>query len=76
MMDIQTLKVRFGTITSQMRANIERYHTIIIRYKTDPYIGSRIATLEPKLREMTDTFDRSFEPADYLASATRMYRVQ
>ena len=76
MMDIQTLKVRFGSITSQMRANIERYHTIIIRYKTDPYIGSRIATLEPKLREMTDTFDRSFEPADYLASATRMYRVQ
>ena len=76
MMDIQTLKVRVGTITSQMRANIERYHTIIIRYKTDAYIGSRIATLEPKLREMTDTFDRSFEPADYLASATRMYRVQ
>lgn len=76
MMDIQTLKVRFGSITSQMRANIERYHAIIIRYKTDPYIGSRIATLEPKLREMTDTFDRSFEPADYLASAARMYRVQ
>ncbi len=76
MMDIQTLKVRFGTITTKMRENIERYHELISRYKTDPYIGSRIATLEPKLREMTDTFDRSFEPADYLTSAARMYRVQ
>jgi len=76
MMDIQTLKVRFGTITSKMRENIQRYHTLIIRYRTDPYIGARIAALELKLKQMTDTFDRSFEPSDYLTSAARMYRVQ
>jgi cell division septum initiation protein DivIVA len=76
MMDIQELKFRFGMITSKIKDNIDRYEVLINRFRNDPYIGSRIASLEPKLTELSDIFDRTFEPTDYITSASRMYRVQ
>jgi len=75
MMDVQSLKLRFGNITSRINENINKYGILVSKYKNDPYIGFRIATLEPKLREMMDVFERSFEPSEYLSSSTRMYRV-
>ncbi|MBK9255083.1 MAG: hypothetical protein IPM42_06305 [Saprospiraceae bacterium] len=76
MMDIQALKLRFGNITSQIRNNIQKYEELIQRYKSDPNIGTRIAALNIKLKEMSEIFDKAFEPSDYLTSASKMYRVQ
>lgn len=76
MMDIQELKFRFGMITSKIKDNIDRYEVLINRFRNDPNIGRRIASLEPKLSELSDIFDRTFEPSDYITSASRMYRVQ
>lgn len=75
LMDVQSLKLRFGRITFHISENIERYQTLITRYKNDPQIGSKVQNLESKLNELKNTFDSTFEPIDYINSATRMYKV-
>lgn len=75
LMDVQALKLRFGRITFSISENIVRYKALITKYKSDPQIGAKVATLETKLNDLKETFDRAFEPIDYINSATRMYKV-
>lgn len=75
MMDVQALKVRFGTVTARIKDNIGRYSALFERYKKDPDIGLKIPVLENKLKDLATTFDATFNPADYVNSATRMYKV-
>ena len=75
MMDVQSLKLRFGRITFTISQNIGRYSELIKKYKNDPDVGTKVQSLETKLNELQDTFDKTFEPLDYINSATRMYKV-
>lgn len=75
MMDVQALKVRFGNVTSRIKDNISRYSSLFDRYKNDPDIGIKIPALQGKLKDLATTFDATFNPADYVNSATRMYKV-
>lgn len=75
MVDIQTLKVKFGSVTGRIKENIQRYQVLINKYKGDVHIGAMISTTEAKLREVSEIFDRSFEPEEYVSSASRMYKV-
>ena len=75
MMDVQSLKLRFGRITFSISENIDRYRILITKYKSDPQIGSKVTTLETKLNNLKETFDSTFEPIEYLNSATRMYKI-
>ncbi|KAA3620926.1 MAG: hypothetical protein DWQ02_28575 [Bacteroidetes bacterium] len=75
LMDVQALKLRFGNITFKISENISRYTELIAKYKNDQQIGSKVATLESKLVDLKNTFDRAFDPAEYINSATRMYKV-
>jgi len=75
LMDVQSLKLRFGRITFKISENITRYKTLIEKYKADPQIGIKVSSLETKLNDLKETFDRAFEPIDYINSATRMYKV-
>jgi hypothetical protein len=75
MMDIQAIKVRFGHITSRIKDNITRYSALFQRYKTDPDLGPKIPVLENKLKDLTNTFENTFNPQEYINSATRMYKV-
>jgi hypothetical protein len=34
-----------------------------------------MASLETRLNSLKDTFDKTFDPADYINSAYRMYKV-
>lgn len=75
LMDVQALKLGFGRITFKISENIESYKGLISKYKEDTQIGNKVAMLETKLIDMKETFDRAFEPIDYINSATRMYKV-
>ena len=75
LMDVQSLKIRFGTIAFKISENIARYKNLIIKYKNDTHIGPRVVSLESKLTNLKETFDRAFEPMEYINSATRMYKV-
>ncbi len=75
LMDVQALKLSFGRITFKISENIARYKILIAKYKADPQIGGEVSKLETKLTDLKETFDRAFEPIDYINSATRMYKV-
>jgi peptidoglycan hydrolase CwlO-like protein len=75
MMDIQALKMRFGNVTFRIKENISRYALLFQQYKNDPDLGARVLTLETKLKELSSTFDETFNPIEYVNSATRMYKV-
>lgn len=75
MMDVQQLKLRFGQITFRISENIGRYETLFNKYKLDPQIGPEIMNLSGKLADLRNTFDKAFDPLDYIASTTKMYKV-
>ncbi len=75
LMDVQSLKLRFGEITFRMHENMDEYSDLMKHYTNDPVIGVKIAALEKKLNELKEVFDNAFNPLDYLHSATRMYKV-
>lgn len=75
MMDVQSLKMRFGQITFRISENISRYENLFDKYKMDPQIGPEIESLQTKLNELKDTFDKAFDPLDYISSTTKMYKV-
>lgn len=75
MMDVQALKIRFGNVTSRIKENIGRYSSLFQRYKNDSDIGTKIPMLQNKLKDLATTFDATFNPSDYVNSATRMYKV-
>jgi hypothetical protein len=75
LMDVQSLKLRFGELTFDIRGIIGRYNDLVFKYKSDPEIGLKVQALGVKLDAMSDTFDSAFDPTEYINSATRMYLV-
>jgi hypothetical protein len=75
LMDVQSLKLRFGDLTFDIRGILSRYKELIFKYRNDPEIGLKVQELEVKLNALNDTFDAAFDPNDYINSATRMYLV-
>lgn len=75
LMDVQSLKLRFGELTFEIRGIIGRYNELVAKYKNDPEIGLKVQALGVKLDAMSDTFDSAFDPTEYINSATRMYLV-
>jgi hypothetical protein len=75
LMDVQSLKLRFGELTFDIRGIISRYNELVFKYKNDPEIGLKVQALGVKLDAMSDTFDSTFDPTEYINSATRMYLV-
>jgi len=75
LMDVQSLKERFGELTFEIRGVMSKYNEVILKYKSDPEIGLKVQELGVKLDAMSDTFDSTFDPTDYINSATRMYLV-
>ncbi|WP_162902765.1 hypothetical protein [Taibaiella koreensis] len=75
MMDVQSLKVRFGQLTFRISEHIVRYADLFDKYRNDDQIGARITNLESRLNTLKETFDKAFDPLDYINSASRMYKV-
>ncbi|HXB06260.1 MAG TPA: hypothetical protein VNW04_04075 [Puia sp.] len=75
LVDVQSLKLRFGDLTFDIRGILAKYNELIFKYRNDPEIGLKVQALEVKLNALNDTFDAAFDPNDYINSATRMYLV-
>jgi hypothetical protein len=75
LMDVQSLKLRFGDLTFDIRGILAKYNELIAKYRNDPEIGLKVQELEVKLNALADTFDQAFDPTEYINSATRMYLV-
>lgn len=75
LMDVQSLKLRFGDLTFDIRGILGKYKELVFKYRNDPEIGLKVQALEVKLNALNDTFDAAFDPNDYINSATRMYLI-
>lgn len=75
MMEVQSLKTRFGQITFRISENILKYGDVFSKYRADAQIGSQVTSLQSRLTDLKQTFDKAFDPMDYINSATRMYKV-
>ena len=75
MTEIQSLKVRFGTITFRISENINKYSNLIDKYKNSTHVGPKMGELEFRLNNLKNSFDTTFSPLDYINSANKMYKV-
>ncbi|MBZ4187578.1 hypothetical protein [Niabella beijingensis] len=75
MNDVQSLKQRFGQVTFRISQNLLKYKELFDKYRSDPQLGSRIKDLEIKMKELQESFDKTFDPLEYINSANRMYKV-
>jgi len=75
LMDVQSLKESYGEITYRIVHHINKYSTLISKYKTNKNIGPNVSKLDDKLSQLKATFDETFEPMQYEHSATQMYKV-
>jgi len=75
MMQVQSLKMRFGQITFRINENIIKYRSLFEKYKADTEIGARMIDLQSRLEQLKEIFDKAFDPLDYVNAATRMYKV-
>lgn len=75
MKEIQSLKIRFGTITFRILENIQKYESLIKKYKTDEFLGDKVIVLESKLKTLQRSFESTFSPQEYIKAANIMYVV-
>ncbi len=75
MNDVQSLKQRFGQVTFRISQNLLKYKELFDKYKPDPQLGARVKDLEIKMKELQESFDKTFDPLEYINSANRMYKV-
>jgi len=75
LMDVQSLKMKYGDVTYRIREHIDKYNQLIDKYKNNKNIGDHVTKLENKLNDLKQTFDSTFEPIEYVHTATRMYKV-
>ena len=75
LMDVQTLKIKYGDITYHIVHHINKYAALIAKFKTNKDIGPNVSKLDSKLSQLKATFDDTFEPFQYAHSATQMYKV-
>ena len=72
---VQSLKIRFGNITSRIKENIKKYEELLEKFENDSLIKAKIISLKGKLTQMDDAFDKTFNPSEYIDSAAKMYVV-
>ncbi|QES88204.1 hypothetical protein E0W69_005820 [Rhizosphaericola mali] len=73
--DVQNLRLRFGQITLRISQNIVKYKELFDKYQNDPQLGSKIKDLQFKLKDLQESFDKTFDPMDYINSANKMYKI-
>ena len=76
MIAVQNLKIRFGTITFRILENLEKYKSLINKYKNDEYLKDRVAQLDLKLDLVKNSFETTFNPQDYIKASNEMYIVE
>lgn len=75
LMDVQSVKIRYGDITSRITHHMNKYAVLINKYRNNAQIGDHVQKLDEKLSLLRSTFDETFEPLQYVHAATQMYKV-
>lgn len=77
MYKVQSLRLRFGQLTTRMLANIDQYESLLKTY-SDPgkfpiELTTKIAAMNSPLNNLRNKFYSSFNPAKYVEDSAVMY---
>jgi hypothetical protein len=75
LIDVQSLKIKYGDVTLRISEHMNKYGSLVEKYKRDKDIGGEVVKLGVKLDRLKETFDNTFEPGEYAHTASRMYKV-
>lgn len=74
---VQSLRLRFGQLTTRMMSNIENYEQLIMVYSNSSLFPAEfttsIASLNNSLKSVKSKFYSSFNPAKYIEDSAVMY---
>lgn len=77
MYKVQSLRLRFGELTSRMLNNIDKYNDLIAIFSDNKKFPieftNRLAGVSTALQSVRSTFYKSFNPAKYIQDSTIMY---
>lgn len=77
MYKVQSLRLRFGELTSRMLNNIDKYNELIAIFsdnkKFPVEFTNKLASVSTALQSVRSTFYKSFNPAKYIQDSTIMY---
>jgi len=76
MVNVQNLKIRFGTLTFRILENLDKYQSLINKYKDDEFLKTRVAELSLKLNMVRNSFESTFNPQEYIRASNEMYIVE
>ncbi|HSP41151.1 MAG TPA: hypothetical protein VLN46_06940 [Gillisia sp.] len=76
MVNVQNLKIRFGTLTFRILENLDKYQALINKYKDDEFLKTRVAELGLKLNMVSNSFESTFNPQEYIRASNEMYIVE
>lgn len=76
MVNVQNLKIRFGTLTFRILENLDKYQALINKYKDDEFLKTRVAELSLKLNMVRNSFESTFNPQEYIRASNEMYIVE
>lgn len=76
MVNVQNLKIRFGTLTFRILENLDKYQSLINKYKNDEFLKPRVAELSLKLNMVRNSFESTFNPQEYIRASNEMYIVE
>ncbi len=76
MVNVQNLKIRFGTLTFRILENLDKYQALINKYKNDEFLKVRVAELSLKLNMVRNSFESTFNPQEYIRASNEMYIVE
>lgn len=76
MVNVQNLKIRFGTLTFRILENLDKYQALINKYKNDEFLKTRVAELSLKLNMVRNSFESTFNPQEYIRASNEMYIVE
>lgn len=76
MYKVQSIRMRFGQLTSRMLSNIDRYKNLIEIFNKNNYpaeFTKKVSNLSKSLEDVRNTFYDSFNPATYIEDSATMY---
>ncbi len=76
MVNVQNLKIRFGTLTFRILENLDKYQALINKYKDDEFLKTRVSELSLKLNMVSNSFESTFNPQEYIRASNEMYIVE
>lgn len=79
MYKVQSMRMRFGMLTSRMLANIDNYTNLIRTYSADrfpPAFTTKLTGLNSSLVSIKAKFANNFQPSKYIEDSAVMYLIE